>query len=204
MRRKRTNWKADPWKNAWVKAIFAFWGGVLVAGSPAGQTVTGGDDGIQAVVGGVDEAEMEQYKRARYEIRGLAVALNSFQIDTRSYPLARTLTKTADLDAVGEKTSKDVLDGPYGVSKRYIRTIPDLDPWGNPYLYEGNKDHFLILSTGPDGLIDPEYKDVRDVVYSGELERKGDMLGDSEGDDLLWADYWFLLDPCPSRSSDGG
>ncbi|HEY6122911.1 MAG TPA: type II secretion system protein GspG, partial [Pyrinomonadaceae bacterium] len=37
------------------------------------------------------------------------------------------------------------------LSPRYLSTVIRLDPWHNPYQYEGERDRFLLRSKGPDG-----------------------------------------------------
>jgi hypothetical protein len=37
------------------------------------------------------------------------------------------------------------------LSPQYLVRIIRLDPWHNPYLYKGEREHFLLRSAGPDG-----------------------------------------------------
>lgn len=37
------------------------------------------------------------------------------------------------------------------LSPRFLGQVIRLDPWGNPYKYQGESDHFLLSSAGPDG-----------------------------------------------------
>ena len=39
----------------------------------------------------------------------------------------------------------------------YIRTMPESDAWGRPFLYWSDTSFYYIVSTGADGLLDMEY-----------------------------------------------
>jgi hypothetical protein len=87
-------------------------------------------------------SQSESLRRAMGEMRSAGTAVESFAVDNNFYPgpvqpidtLARIET---DLEPV------------------YIRMLPILDPWGNPYRFWSDTQHYAIVSYGVDGI--PEY-----------------------------------------------
>ena len=47
---------------------------------------------------------------------------------------------------------------------RYLAQVIRLDPWENPYHYQGTRDHFSLRSTGPDGKLNT----ADDVVFTSQ------------------------------------
>lgn len=89
--------------------------------------------------------EAAQITAAHTQISTFGTALNSFEIDTGSYPkgqegLTQLVVRPSDIAS---------WRGPYLVSD-----IPN-DPWGHPYIYEYpgklNPSGYDIVSMGPDG-----------------------------------------------------
>jgi hypothetical protein len=80
---------------------------------------------------------LEKQKRARAELDMIAAALEKFRSDRGFY-------------VVSEKhgTAIDYL------SPRYLPRVIRIDPWQQPYLYLGDRDHFTLRSSGPDGKRD--------------------------------------------------
>jgi Type II secretion system (T2SS), protein G len=76
----------------------------------------------------------EKAGRARAELETLAVALESFRRERGFYP-------TAD----DERGLVDHLN------PRYLARVVRVDPWHNPYLYEGARDSYTLRSAGADG-----------------------------------------------------
>jgi hypothetical protein len=40
------------------------------------------------------------------------------------------------------------------LSPRYLAQVIRVDPWHQPYKYQGERDHFTLRSAGPDGKAD--------------------------------------------------
>lgn len=76
----------------------------------------------------------EKVERARAELETLATALESFRRERGSYVVAATEAVLVD-----------------NLNPRYVGRVIRVDPWHNPYLYEGTRDHFTLRSTGVDG-----------------------------------------------------
>ena len=76
----------------------------------------------------------EKAARARAELESIATALESYRREHGFY-----------LEAKSEATLIDHLD------PRYLARIIRIDPWHQPYEYEGTRDAFTLRSVGPDG-----------------------------------------------------
>ena len=79
-------------------------------------------------------ADARKAERARADLAALASALEAFRRERGFYVVAR--------DSVA------LLDH---LSPRYAERIVRLDPWHNPYRYEGNTASYTLASDGPDG-----------------------------------------------------
>ena len=84
--------------------------------------------------------EQAKQSRALQDITNLKAQLNTFEVDTGSFPTS--------LDQLRENTSNITnWHGPY------IDKLPQ-DPWGHDYIYRppsGDSTDFTIISAGPDG-----------------------------------------------------
>lgn len=76
----------------------------------------------------------EKARRARSELEAVAAALDAFR-------RARGFYVVADSSGV-------LMDQ---LSPRYLSRVLRLDPWHKPYLYEGERDRYLLRSAGADG-----------------------------------------------------
>ena len=76
----------------------------------------------------------EKTARARAELDLIATALESFRREHGSYLEAKSETKLVDL-----------------LNPRYLARIIRVDPWHQPYEYEGTRGSFVLRSSGPDG-----------------------------------------------------
>ena len=76
----------------------------------------------------------EKTARARAELESIATALESYRREHGSY-----------LESKSEATLVDHLN------PRYLSRIIRIDPWHQPYEYEGTRDGFTLRSAGPDG-----------------------------------------------------
>lgn len=77
---------------------------------------------------------VEKTARARAELELVATALESFRRERGSY-----------LESKSEAALIDSL------SPRYLARIIRVDPWHQPYEYEGARTNFVLRSNGPDG-----------------------------------------------------
>lgn len=76
----------------------------------------------------------EKTARARAELESIATALESFRRERGSYPEA--------------KTEAGLIDN---LNPRYLSRVIRIDPWHQPYEYEGARTSFILRSSGPDG-----------------------------------------------------
>ena len=76
----------------------------------------------------------EKTARARAELESIATALESYRREHGAY-----------LESKSEATLIDHLN------PRYLTRIIRIDPWHQPYEYEGTRDGFTLRSAGPDG-----------------------------------------------------
>jgi hypothetical protein len=76
----------------------------------------------------------EKARRARAELEMLAAALDSFRRERGFYVVADNHDTLLDQ-----------------LNPRYLPRVMRLDPWHRPYLYEGERDRYLLRSAGADG-----------------------------------------------------
>ncbi|MEO8436401.1 MAG: type II secretion system protein GspG, partial [Pyrinomonadaceae bacterium] len=76
----------------------------------------------------------EKAARARSEMETVATALKSYQRERGFFVVADTMTKLID-----------------HLNPDYLMTIIRVDPWHQPYQYEGNRNGFILRSQGADG-----------------------------------------------------
>jgi Type II secretion system (T2SS), protein G len=86
---------------------------------------------VERIVRGVNE---EKAWLARSELEMMAAALNSFKRERGFY-------------VIGDSTGPLVDQ----LNPRYLARVIRLDPWHRPYLYEGERDHYVLRSAGADG-----------------------------------------------------
>jgi hypothetical protein len=79
----------------------------------------------------------QKQKQARVELDLIATALEKFRQDRGFYVVSDKQAVTIDL-----------------LSPRYLARVIRLDPWHQPYKYLGERDHFTLRSSGPDGKPD--------------------------------------------------
>jgi len=78
--------------------------------------------------------DVEKTERARAELQSIATALESYHRERGSY--------------VESKSESVLVDH---LSPRYLTQVVRVDPWHQPYLYEGTRTGFILRSAGPDG-----------------------------------------------------
>jgi hypothetical protein len=86
----------------------------------------------------------DNLRRAMADLRSAATACESFAVDYNVYPGP---VEPIDLDARIETI----------LEPSYIRALPKVDPWGNPYLFWSDTTHYALVSYGPDGTPDFPY-----------------------------------------------
>ena len=79
----------------------------------------------------------EKRKQARAELELMATALEKFRKDRGFYVVSDSQAVAID-----------------HLSPRYLPRVIRVDPWNRPYKYQGERDHFTLRSTGPDGKAD--------------------------------------------------
>ncbi len=77
---------------------------------------------------------VEKTARARAELESIAAALESYRRDRGSY--------------LESKSSAALVDN---LNPRYLARVIRIDPWHNPYEYEGEHSSYVLRSDGPDG-----------------------------------------------------
>lgn len=85
----------------------------------------------------VDALNEEKQKLARKELALIATALEKFRKDRGSYVVSDKQAVAIDY-----------------LTPRYLGYVIRIDPWHQPYKYLGERDHFTLRSTGPDGKAD--------------------------------------------------
>jgi general secretion pathway protein G len=83
------------------------------------------------------------------ELELLADALNRFKTDVRRYP-----TNEEGLRCLARKPAAFMIEsGPSFWYGPYIENVPEVDPWGNDYVYrtDDGGNSFELFSTGPGG-----------------------------------------------------
>lgn len=76
---------------------------------------------------------VEKTQRARAELETIATALESYRREHGSY--------------IEAKTEGALIDR---LNPRYLKQIIRVDPWHQPYEYEGTRNSFVLRSAGPD------------------------------------------------------
>lgn len=89
---------------------------------------------LEPLVAAVNE---EKQKKARAELALIAKALENFRKERGSYVVSDSQAAAID-----------------HLSPRYLAQVIRVDPWHQPYKYQGDRDHFTLRSAGPDGKAD--------------------------------------------------
>ncbi|MEP6568476.1 MAG: type II secretion system protein GspG [Acidobacteriota bacterium] len=89
---------------------------------------------LEPLVAAVNE---QKQKQARAELDLIAKALERFHQERGSYVVSDKQSVAIDF-----------------LSPRYLAQVIRIDPWHQPYKYLGERDHFTLRSTGPDGKAD--------------------------------------------------
>jgi hypothetical protein len=111
------------------------------------RTGNGGWINVEGAVAALNDAKR---KRAQADLATLARALEEYR-------------RTSGFYVVSDKEPV-LIDH---LSPRYLQQVIRLDPWGNPYKYQGQTDRFLLTSLGPDG----KENTPDDITVSGPASR---------------------------------
>ncbi len=76
-------------------------------------------------------------KRSMADIRSIGTAVEEFSIDNNRYPAAASFEELE----------------PFIVGK-YLRKVPEVDGWGNPFLLESTETGYTLISAGKNGVVD--------------------------------------------------
>lgn len=82
----------------------------------------------------VNALNAEKRSRARAELESIATALESYRREHGAYLESRTEAALID-----------------SLNPRYLARVIRIDPWHQPYEYEGSRGAFVLRSNGPDG-----------------------------------------------------
>lgn len=101
----------------------------------------------QAIVASLNEGKR---KRARAELDEIVLALEAFRAERGFY--------------VSSNLHEVLINH---LSPRYLSRVIRLDPWHQPYRYNGASDHFTLVSMGPDG----KENSADDILVAGSLRK---------------------------------
>ena len=89
-------------------------------------------------------SQVELFRRAMADMRSMGTACEAFAVDNNVYP-----GPVQPIDIV-ERVEHDL-------EPIYIRVLPKLDPWGNPFHFWSDTQSYALVSYGPDGEADFPY-----------------------------------------------
>ena len=112
-------------------------------------------------------------KRTMADIRSIGTAWEEFSIDNERYP--GPTEGWVELAAVAD-----------GIEPVYIRSLPTMDGWGNPFLYWSDGTSYRIVSTGKDGEEDRNWAD---------LDLEQTMATQDLNQDIVFANGVFVVYP---------
>jgi hypothetical protein len=163
---------------------YATWGRAEFEAMQAGSTTRFGADLVfvngefvqwPAVVG--QTSPNGNLRQAMADLRSSATACESFAVDYSAYP--------GPVDPIDQVTRIET-----SVEPTYIRTLPKVDPWGNPYRYWSDTTHYALVSYGPDGIPDFPYatwgRPEFDAIHTGLTTRLGADLVFANGQFVQW------------------
>jgi len=85
----------------------------------------------------VNAINLQKQEQAGKELAFIAVALEKFRRDRGFYVVSDKQSVAIDF-----------------LNPRYLSQVIRVDPWHKPYQYLGDRDHFTLRSSGPDGKVD--------------------------------------------------
>jgi hypothetical protein len=133
-------------------------------------------------------AEHERMRQASRDLNSIAIALETYSRDQQqeshpprpaarsSYPAAASIHDLAGV-----------------LVPKYLRRLPEVDSWGQPYVYivTADRAHYRLVSGGSDARIEPQ---------SRQIEKMPSRIGLSQdpGEDIILQDGSMLLAPSAS------
>jgi len=122
-------------------------------------------------------SQSELLRRAMGELRSIGTAVESFAVDNNLYPgPIEPIDLVSRLEPVVEPI--------------YIRVLPTIDPWGNPFLVWSDTTHYALVSYGPDGIPDFPYatwgRTEFEAMHAGPTTRFGADLVFANGEFVQW------------------
>jgi hypothetical protein len=119
----------------------------------------------------------DNLRRAMADLRSAATACESFGVDYNVYPgPVAPIDLVAGIETIVEPT--------------YIRALPKVDPWGNPYLFWSDTTHYTLVSYGADGIPDFPYatwgRTEFEAMHAGPTTRFGADLVFVTGGFVQW------------------
>ena len=91
------------------------------------------------------ESDSEKVRRAIAELRTLSTALQAHAVETNSYPRP----DTSDVPVGGRLFAS--VNRLSSLPADYRRSLAAFDPWGFPYLYWTDGQHWVLICTGSHG-----------------------------------------------------
>jgi len=102
------------------------------------------------------ESDSEKVRRAIAELRTISTAIQAYAVDSNSYPRP----DNPDVPVRGRLFA--AINRLSSLPADYRRSLATFDPWGFPYLYWTDGQHWALICTGSDGRInDPGSLDQR-------------------------------------------
>ena len=122
-------------------------------------------------------SQTELLRRAMGELRSVGTACESFAVDNNIYP-----GPVQPIDVVATIAT--------ALAPVYIRNLPRVDPWGNPYFFWSDSAHYALVSYGPDGIPDFPYaswgRTEFEAMHAGSTTRFGADLVFVTGEFVQW------------------
>ncbi len=108
-------------------------------------------------------------KRTMADMRSLATSIEAYAVDNNHYPQTQGWATAEALAAV--------------VAPTYIKTVPAADAWEHPFKVFSNGQDYVIVSAGPNGVVDHDWTPPIDG-----------SIGPQATDDIVFTDGTFLSD----------
>ena len=122
-------------------------------------------------------SQSELLRRAMIELRTTGTACESYAVDNNIYP-----GPVEPIDMVARIESS--------LEWIYIRVLPLVDPWGNPYRFWSDTTRYALVSYGPDGIPDSPYapwgRTEFEAMHVGPTTRFGADLVFASGAFVQW------------------
>lgn len=147
--------------------------------SPSSIRASVGDDLLYAegqLIAG-PKSTVSRIKQTMADMRTIAVATEAHGVDWGAYPVLPT----------GAVLSHELQDS---LSPVYIKRMPELDGWGNPFVVRYEARAYLIVSLGADGVPQFDY----DTFEPGAFPEDANSYSHPD-DDIIYANGFFVSYP---------